>query len=119
MIAYQSPHKVYRTESIDGTTFDPRVYVGDGLFAHLSHHKDVTAIAWEHFQGSHEDDCIKRPALAVTFDNFANIDLPFAMPGSDSFWGAKQTAVKVSDNHIDMFWIQCDHILHRSAEIVR
>ena len=122
MIAYQSGHEVCRTESNDRITFDPEVYLGPGMFAHLSHHKDVTAIAWEHFEGFHKDDCIKRPALAVTFDKFANTDLPFVMPGSESLWGALQTAVKVSDNHIDMFWLECnkcDDLLHRSAEIVR
>jgi hypothetical protein len=125
MIAYQSGHRIYRTESIDGSTFDPRVELGPGMFAHLSHHKDVTAIAWEHFEGSPWDDCIKRPALAVTFDKFANTDLPFVMPGSESLWGARQTAVKVSDNHIDLFWLECgkcsncNNLLHRSAEIVR
>jgi hypothetical protein len=107
-IAWHNQNKIYYSYSTNpGTSsFGNPMIVGDGLFAHLAiNNKNMVAISWEHFTGSLTDDSGKSVGLLLSYDAMNNYIAPGVVPGSTATFYAVQAAVNMSEQFIDVFWI--------------
>lgn len=123
-LAYQTASRIYLTQSTDGgIRFSTPRQLGSGLFAHLAANAyGAVAVSWESFSGNLLDDSIKHYGLALSLDALANLDSPYALPGSDTTTSAVQGAVALSDDRVDALWIDTSEsgirkLKHRSGRI--
>lgn len=107
LLGYQHQGRSYRTLSSDGgASFAPPTQIGPGLFVHVAaNERGTVAFTWEHFTGAVQDDAGKTVGHMLSLDGLATLSGTHAMPGSEAVKAATMAAATVSQQHVDVFWI--------------
>lgn len=107
VVGYQNANRVFLTQgNAEGDSFMPARDLGEGLFVTVATNtRGGVMLAWERFTGSLFEDSGKQVGNTVSLDRLLTLNGPAQMPGSDELSAAIQASATISNNRIDVFWI--------------